>query len=104
VIFVSLIVVRVRVTVVLKDPFLGWRSNYEYRLISSWTHLFRSTSFGKQCTSYNAPPTSRKHAADYLPELLITSKFLASELLFHGWKSPEIAETAARLIASSPQA
>jgi hypothetical protein len=25
---------------------------------------FRSTSFGKWCTSYNAPPTSRKRAAD----------------------------------------
>jgi hypothetical protein len=32
-----------------------------------------------------APPTSRKRAAD-----LITSKFLASKLPFHGWKSPEI--------------
>jgi hypothetical protein len=25
---------------------------------------FRSTSLGKRCTSYNAPPTSRKRAAD----------------------------------------
>jgi hypothetical protein len=48
-------------------------------LQSSWTHLstpsrnivevrwrspFRSTSLGKRCTSYNAPPTSRKRAAD----------------------------------------
>jgi hypothetical protein len=46
---------------------------YEGRLQSSWTHLiitsrnsvevrwrslFRSTSLGKRCTSYNAPPTS----------------------------------------------
>jgi hypothetical protein len=45
---------------------------YESRLKSSWTHitpnwnfvevrwrsLFRSTSLGKWCTSYNAPPTS----------------------------------------------
>jgi hypothetical protein len=52
---------------------------YEDRLKSSWTHLitpsqnfmevrwrslFRSTSLGKRCTSYNAPPTSRKRAAD----------------------------------------
>jgi hypothetical protein len=52
---------------------------YEGRLQSWWTHLitpsrnfvevrwrslFRSTSLGKRCTSYNAPPTSRKHAAD----------------------------------------
>jgi hypothetical protein len=28
-----------------------------------WRSLFRSTSLGKRCTSYNAPPTSRKHAA-----------------------------------------
>jgi hypothetical protein len=48
-------------------------------LQSSWTHLitpsqnfvevrwrsfFRSTSLSKRCTSYNAPPTSRKRAAD----------------------------------------
>jgi hypothetical protein len=52
---------------------------YESRLQNSWTHLttpsrnfvevrwrslFRSTSLGKRCTSYNAPPTSRKRAAD----------------------------------------
>jgi hypothetical protein len=52
---------------------------YEGRLQSSWTHLitsspnfvevrgrspFRSTSLGKRCTSYNAPPTSRERAAD----------------------------------------
>jgi hypothetical protein len=52
---------------------------YEGRLQSSLTHLitpsrnfvevrwrppFRSTSRGKRCTSYNAPPTSRKRAAD----------------------------------------
>jgi hypothetical protein len=47
---------------------------YEGRLISSWTHselckgavtvTFRSTSLGKRWTSYNAPPTSRKRAAD----------------------------------------
>jgi hypothetical protein len=70
---------------------------YEGRLKSSWTHLvtpsrnfvevrwrslFRSTSLGKWFTSYNAPPTSPKRSA---------SKFLASELPFHGWKSPEIA-------------
>jgi hypothetical protein len=52
---------------------------YEGRMKSSWTHLitpswnfaevwwrslFRCTSFGKRCTSYNAPPNSRKRAAD----------------------------------------
>jgi hypothetical protein len=29
-----------------------------------WRSLFRSNSLGKRCTSYNAPPTSRKRAAD----------------------------------------
>jgi hypothetical protein len=54
-------------------------SPLRYRLKGSWTHLinpnrnfveirwrslFRSTSLGKRCTSYNAPPTSRKRAQD----------------------------------------
>jgi hypothetical protein len=54
-------------------------SYYEVRLQSSWTHLispsrnfvevgwrslFRSISPGKRCTSYNAPLTCRKRAAD----------------------------------------
>jgi hypothetical protein len=29
-----------------------------------WRSLFRSTFLGKRCTSYNAPPTSRKRVAD----------------------------------------
>jgi hypothetical protein len=52
---------------------------YEGRLQISWIHLatpsrnfvgmqwrflFRSTSLGKRCTSYNAPPTTRKQAVD----------------------------------------
>jgi hypothetical protein len=52
---------------------------YENRLQISWIHvvspsqnfvevqwrsLFRSTSLGKRCTSYNVPPASRKLAAD----------------------------------------
>jgi hypothetical protein len=56
---------------------------YESRLKSSWTHLitasrnfvevrwlslFRSTSLGKRCTSYKAPPSSRKRVADRLPQ------------------------------------
>jgi hypothetical protein len=51
------------------------KSIYEGCLKNSWTHLinpsrnitevrwrslFRSTCLGKRCTSYNAPPTSRK--------------------------------------------
>jgi hypothetical protein len=55
------------------------QSYYEGRLQISWTDLitssrnfvevrwrslFRSTSLGKRCTSYNAPPTSRKRAED----------------------------------------
>jgi hypothetical protein len=54
-------------------------TKYTRALQSSWTHLitpsrnfvevqwrslFQSTSLGKRCTSYNAPPTSRKRAAD----------------------------------------
>jgi hypothetical protein len=61
----------------------GNRSKYEGRLKSSWTllinlsrtfveerwrSLFRSISFGKRCTSYNAPPTSRKRTLwNFLP-------------------------------------
>jgi hypothetical protein len=52
---------------------------YEVRLQSSWTHLitpsrnfvevrwrslFRSTSLGKRCTSYNTPPALRKRPTD----------------------------------------
>jgi hypothetical protein len=65
---------------------------YEERLRSLWTHLitpsrnvvevrwrslFWSTSLGKRCTSYNAPSTSRKRAADrwslqnFLPQSFI---------------------------------
>jgi hypothetical protein len=29
-----------------------------------WRSIFRSTSLGKRCTSYSAPPTSRKRAVD----------------------------------------
>jgi hypothetical protein len=36
-IFIPLTVSRVPVKVVLKEPFLGWRRNYERRLKSSWT-------------------------------------------------------------------
>jgi hypothetical protein len=76
-------------------------SIYEGHLKSSWTHritpsrnfmevrwrsLFRSTSLGKRCTCYNAPPTSRKRAADRLPQAS-GRLFLASELPFRGWKS-----------------
>jgi hypothetical protein len=58
-------------------PVLRWI--HEGRLKSSWTRLitpsrnfvevrwrslFRSTSLGKRCTSYKAPPTSGKRAAD----------------------------------------
>jgi hypothetical protein len=71
---------------------------YDGRLNSSWTHLitpsqkfvevlwqslFRSTSLGKGCTSYNAPPTTRKRAADRLPQ----ASGGASEPPFHGRKN-----------------
>jgi hypothetical protein len=42
-IYIPLTVVRVWVTVVLEEPFLEWRSNYEGRLKSSWTHLIRKS-------------------------------------------------------------
>jgi hypothetical protein len=45
VIFIPLTVVRVCVTVVLKGPLLGWRSNCEGRLKSSWTHLITPFTF-----------------------------------------------------------
>jgi hypothetical protein len=44
-----------------------------------WQSLFRSTSLGMWCISYNALPTSRKPAEHRW------------SLTFHGWKSPEIA-------------
>jgi hypothetical protein len=46
-----------------------------------WRSLFRSTSLGKQCSTHFSKTCS-------IP--LITSKFLAPELPFHGWKSPEL--------------
>jgi hypothetical protein len=33
-----------------------------------WRSLLRSAFLGKRRTSYNAPPTSRKRAADRLPQ------------------------------------
>jgi hypothetical protein len=36
----------------------------ELTFLLRWWSLFRSTSLGKRCTSYNTPPTSRKRAAD----------------------------------------
>jgi hypothetical protein len=66
--------------VLVRSPWsLPFGLYYEGRLQSSWAHLitpnqnfvevrwrslFRSTSLGKRCTSYNAPPTFRKRAAD----------------------------------------
>jgi hypothetical protein len=55
-----------------------------------WRSIFRSTSLGKQCTSYNAPPTSRKCAADRLPSSfrrIVEREILTSELHSHGWKA-----------------
>jgi hypothetical protein len=73
----------------------------ESRLKSSWTHLiipsrkfvevwwrsvFRSTSFGKRCTSYNALPTSRKCVADRWS----LRNFLPRSSFFMVGKAPEI--------------
>jgi hypothetical protein len=68
---------------ILYEPFMSHpyyhHLSFTRALQSSWTHLitpsrnfmevgwrslFRSTSLGKRCTSYNAPPTLRKRAAD----------------------------------------
>jgi hypothetical protein len=63
----------------IKNIFVCFQAVIQGRLQSSWNHLitpsrnvvevrwrslFRSTSLGKRCISYNAPPTSRKRAAD----------------------------------------
>jgi hypothetical protein len=71
---------RVRNVFSIRKIFHLWKVwIYEGLLQSSWTHfitlsrnfvevrwrsLFRSTSLDKRCTSYNAPPTSRKRASD----------------------------------------
>jgi hypothetical protein len=75
-----------------------YRSMYEGRLQSSWTHLitpsrnfvevrwrslFRSTYLGKRCTSYNAPSTSRKRVADRSS----LRNFLPRSSLFVVWKA-----------------
>jgi hypothetical protein len=68
------------VCVLKGDSFVRiWVTLYEGRFKSLWTHhispsrnflevrwrsLFRNTSLGKRCTSYNAPPTSLKRASD----------------------------------------
>jgi hypothetical protein len=70
-----------------------------------WRSFLRSTSLGKRYTSYNAPPISRKRAADCLPQ--------ASGGEWNSWfwhftfVSPSVKrfhhlKTAARLIASFP--
>jgi hypothetical protein len=43
-----------------------------------WLSLFQSITLGKQCTSYNAPPTSWKHAADHW----LLQNFLPQSSLF----------------------
>jgi hypothetical protein len=47
VIFIPLTLIRVRVTAVLKEPFLAWESNYEGRLKSSWTLLITPFTFSR---------------------------------------------------------
>jgi hypothetical protein len=57
-----------------------------------WRSPFRNTSLGERCTSYNAPPTSRKRAADrwslpnFLPRssLFIVGKAQKSHGLYGG--------------------
>jgi hypothetical protein len=75
-------------------------NTYEGRLESSWTHitssrnfvemrwrsLFRSTSVGKRCSSYNALPTSRKRAANRWS----LRNFLPRSSLFMVWKDQKL--------------
>jgi hypothetical protein len=64
---------------------------YEGRLQSSWTHLITpSRNFVEVSFSMHFLQRST-HFSKMCCRPLITSKFLASELPFHGWKSPEIA-------------
>jgi hypothetical protein len=56
-----------------------------------WRSLFRITSLGKRCTSYNAPHTSRKRAADrwsFRNLLPRNSLFMVGEAQkYHGTRS-----------------
>jgi hypothetical protein len=52
--FITLTVVRISITVVLKDPFLGWQNKYEGRLKSSWTRS--SAPLLKQREAVNLMP------------------------------------------------
>jgi hypothetical protein len=51
-----------------------------------WRSLFRSTSLGKRCTSYNAPPTSPKRVADRWS----LRNFLPRSSLLMVGESPEV--------------
>jgi hypothetical protein len=91
-----------------------WKSSWTHVITPTrnfvearWRSLFRSTSLGKRCTSYNAPSTSRKRAADRLTQAsggywngrFWTFTFVSPSLKrFHHLKA------AARLTASSPLA
>jgi hypothetical protein len=52
----------------VRDPFAKFVDSFitpSRNLVEvRWRSLFRSTSLGKRCTSYNAPPTSGKRGAD----------------------------------------
>jgi hypothetical protein len=70
-----------------------------------WRSLFRSTSLGKRCTSYNALPTSRKSAEDRLPQNSggwWNRRFWPFTFVSPSLKRFHHLITAARLIASSP--
>jgi hypothetical protein len=79
VIFIPLTVVKVRVMVVLKEPFLGWRSNYEGRLKSSWTHLIILFTFSRsgwsvvRSASLAKGGTSKKRMSPHLHKVPIRS-------------------------------
>jgi hypothetical protein len=69
-----------------------------------WRSLFRSASLGKRCTSYNAPPTSRKPAGDRLS----LRNFLPQSSMYKGGTSkkrpsPHLHKVPTRSNKLSPQ-
>jgi hypothetical protein len=95
---------------------------YESRWQSSWTHLitpsrnilevrwrslFRSTSLGKRCTSYNAPPTSRNvlHTVDHFGiSCLVGEIWTVWRMFYWGSTDPLFPSRSQNSIQISPHA
>jgi hypothetical protein len=75
VIFIPLTIVTVSVTVILKEPFLEWWSNYKGSLQSSWNHLITLVTFSRsgwsveRSASLSKGGTSKKRLSPYLHEV-----------------------------------